>query len=200
MVKEFVLHNAHVLFALTTAVHFTKCLWLHLPMKNTQIQWMHRFNIWQVLGYFGREATYLLHTACLLWLRKQHHHHNCAVYSQFLPAAVFFLHAIQVFQNQLYSSKESGQCHVNMIKGMTSLKWNKSILFLNKEKKYPPIFVFQCYKSLNGSGPAYLSELLHVYTPSHTLCSFFDTSMLKIQQYECKTRGFCTFSCSGPHI
>ena len=49
-------------------------------------------------------------------------------------------------------------------------------------------------------GPAYLSELLHVYTPSRTLRSSSDTRMLEIQQYKRKTHGFCTFSCFGPHI
>ena len=34
---------------------------------------------------------------------------------------------------------------------------------------------------INSSGPAYLSELLHVYTLSRTLCSSADTRMLKIQ-------------------
>ena len=57
-----------------------------------------------------------------------------------------------------------------------------------------------CFSAIGGSGPAYLSELLHVYTPSHTLCSSSDTRMLEIQQYKRKTHGFRTFSCFGPHI
>ena len=57
-----------------------------------------------------------------------------------------------------------------------------------------------CFSAINGSGPAYLSELLHVYTPSCTLCSSSDTRMLEIQQYKHKTHGFRTFSCFGPHI
>ena len=57
-----------------------------------------------------------------------------------------------------------------------------------------------CFSVINGSGPAYPSELLHVYTLSHKLHSSFDTFMLKIQQYKRKTHGFCTFSCFGPHI
>ena len=57
-----------------------------------------------------------------------------------------------------------------------------------------------CFSAINGSGPAYLSELLHVYTPSRTLRSSSDTRMLEIQQYKRKTHGFCTFSCFGPHI
>ena len=57
-----------------------------------------------------------------------------------------------------------------------------------------------CFSAINGSGPAYLSELLHVYTPSHTLRSSSDTRMLEIQQYKCKTHSFRTFSCFEPHI
>ena len=38
-----------------------------------------------------------------------------------------------------------------------------------------------CFSAIIGSGPAYLSELLYVYTPSHTLRSPSDTRMLKIQ-------------------
>ena len=57
-----------------------------------------------------------------------------------------------------------------------------------------------CFGAINGSGPAYLSELLHVYTPSRTLRSSSDTRMLEIQQYKRKTHGFRTFSCFGPHI
>ena len=54
--------------------------------------------------------------------------------------------------------------------------------------------------AVNGSSPAYLSELLHVYTPSRTLRSSSGTRMLEIQQYKRKTHGFRTFSCFGPHI
>ena len=60
--------------------------------------------------------------------------------------------------------------------------------------------VCMCFSAINGSGPAYLSELLHVYTPSRTLRSSSDTRMLEIQKYKGKTHGFRTFSCFGPHI
>ena len=53
-----------------------------------------------------------------------------------------------------------------------------------------------CSSAINGSGPAYLSELLHVYTLSHTS----DICILKIQQYKRKTHGFRAFFCFGPHI
>ena len=57
-----------------------------------------------------------------------------------------------------------------------------------------------CFNAINGSGPAYLSELLHVYTPSRTLRSSSDTRMLTTQQYKRKSHGFRTFSCFGSHI
>ena len=57
-----------------------------------------------------------------------------------------------------------------------------------------------CFSAINGSGPAYLSELLHVYIPSRTLRSSSDIRMLEIQQYKRRTRGFRSFSCFGPHI
>ena len=40
------------------------------------------------------------------------------------------------------------------------------------------------FSAMKGSGPAYLSELLHVYTPSRTLRSSSDNCMLNIQQYK----------------
>ena len=54
-----------------------------------------------------------------------------------------------------------------------------------------------CSSAINGSGPAYLAELLHVYTLSHTSS---DICILKIQQYKRKTHGFRAFFCFGPHI
>ena len=44
-----------------------------------------------------------------------------------------------------------------------------------------------CFSAISGAGPANLSELLHVYTPSRTLRSSSDTRMLEIQQYKRKT-------------
>ena len=56
-----------------------------------------------------------------------------------------------------------------------------------------------CFGAMNGASPAYLSQLLHIYTPSRTLRSSH-TRMLKIQQYKRKRHGFRAFSCFGPHI
>ena len=52
-----------------------------------------------------------------------------------------------------------------------------------------------CFSAINDSGPAYLSELLHVYI---RLVHY--ALLLTIQQYKRKTHGFRTFSCFGPYI
>ena len=79
------------------------------------------------------------------------------------------------------------------------LSWNK-LHWLPISERIKDKVACMCFSAINGSGPAYLSELLHVYTPSRTLRSFSDTRMLEIQQYKRKTHGFRTFSCFGPHI
>ena len=56
------------------------------------------------------------------------------------------------------------------------------------------------YNAITGSAPSYLSELLHLYSPSRFLRSSSDTRMLKIQRFNRKTHGFRTFSHFGPHI
>ena len=58
--------------------------------------------------------------------------------------------------------------------------------------------VVVAFSVINGSGPAYLSELLHVYTPSGALRSSSETRLLKIQQYNRRSHGFRTFSCLDP--
>ena len=81
------------------------------------------------------------------------------------------------------------------------LSWKTDkLLWLHIRKRIKYKVACMCFNAINGSGPAYLSVLLHVYTPSRTLHSFSDTRMLKIQQYKRKTHGFRTFFCFGPHI
>ena len=76
-------------------------------------------------------------------------------------------------------------------------------VYVHKVRTYFTVFLrvcSQCFSAITGSGPAYFSELLHVYTPYRTLRSSSDTRMLEIQQYKRKTHGFRTFSYFGPHI
>ena len=56
-----------------------------------------------------------------------------------------------------------------------------------------------CYNAVTGSTPSYLSELLHLYSPSCSLHSSSDTCMLKLNTSTAKCMAF-TFSHFGPHI
>ena len=85
-------------------------------------------------------------------------------------------------------------CHHHSTPLLEKLHW----LPISEHLKYK--VACMCFSAISDSGPAYLSELLHVYTPPRTLCSSSDNHILEIQQYKHKTQGFCMFSCFGPHI
>ena len=55
-----------------------------------------------------------------------------------------------------------------------------------------------CFNVITGTGPQYLSELLHLYTPSRDLRSSADTLILKIPRSNSKTFGQRSFSRVGP--
>jgi len=54
------------------------------------------------------------------------------------------------------------------------------------------------FKSFNNQAPAYLSDLLHVYTPSRQLRSSADTRLLRIPHVRTKTFGQRSFSYQAP--
>ena len=102
------------------------------------------------------------------------------------------LQKIQIFAARLVLLAPCHHHHLTPL--LEKLHW----LPISEHIKYK--VACMCFSAVNGSGPAYLSELLHVYTQSCTLCSSSDTYMLNIQQYKNKTHGFRTFCCFGPHI
>ena len=58
-----------------------------------------------------------------------------------------------------------------------------------------------CYNAITGSAPSYISELLHLYSPSRSLHSSSDTRILKIQRFNRKTHGFRTLlTLWPPHL
>ena len=59
-------------------------------------------------------------------------------------------------------------------------------------------FTFLCFKSLNGSAPTYLSDLLHLYTPSRQLCSSADIRVFRISPFRTKSSGQRSFSYQAP--
>jgi hypothetical protein len=57
-----------------------------------------------------------------------------------------------------------------------------------------------CYKSLNNSAPIYLSNSLHLYTPTRSLRSASDPLCLHIPRSKLSTFGPRAFSVYGPSI
>ena len=82
---------------------------------------------------------------------------------------------LQKIQNFAASLILLAPCHHDSTPLLEKMHW----LPISERIKYKVACV--CFSAIIGSGPAYLSELLYVYTPSHTLRSASDTRMLKIQ-------------------
>ena len=57
-----------------------------------------------------------------------------------------------------------------------------------------------CFNAINYSTPAYLSDLLHLYSPSRSLRSSADTCLLKLSFYKWKTKDDRAFSYFGPSV
>ena len=57
-----------------------------------------------------------------------------------------------------------------------------------------------CFNAITSSTPVYLSDPLHLYSPSWSLCSSANIHLLKIPLYKCKTKGDCAFSYFGPSV
>ena len=57
-----------------------------------------------------------------------------------------------------------------------------------------------CFNAITSSTLAYLSDLLHLYSPSRSLRSSADIRLIKIQLYRCKIKGDRTFSYFGPSV
>ena len=55
-----------------------------------------------------------------------------------------------------------------------------------------------CFNVITSTGPQYLSELLHLYTPCRDLRSYADTRILKIPRSNSKAFGQRSFSHVGP--
>ena len=54
------------------------------------------------------------------------------------------------------------------------------------------------YSAVSGTGPEYLSKLVHIYTPSRSLRSSSDTRLLRIPSVRTKTYGQRSFSYQSP--
>ena len=99
---------------------------------------------------------------------------------------------MQNIQNTVARLILRAPCHQNCTPLLQQLHW----LPISERIKYKTA----CMQSQVPLSPSYLSELLHLYSPSCSLRSLSDTGMLKIQCFNHKTHCFCTFSHFGPHI
>ena len=84
--------------------------------------------------------------------------------------------------------------HQNCTPLLQQLHW----LPISERIKYKTTCI--CYNAITRAAPSYLSELLHLYSPSRSLRSLSDTRKLKVQRFNRKTHGFRTISRFGPHI
>ena len=57
-----------------------------------------------------------------------------------------------------------------------------------------------CFTAINSSTPAYLSDLLHLYSPFRSLRSGADTRIFKIPLFKCETNVDLAFSYFGPSV
>ena len=57
-----------------------------------------------------------------------------------------------------------------------------------------------CFNAISYSTHAYLSDLLHLYSPSRSHRSSADTCLLNRPLYKCKTKGDRAFSYFGPSV
>ena len=57
-----------------------------------------------------------------------------------------------------------------------------------------------CFHIVSGTAPLYLSELLHLYSPSRSLCSSSDTRIFCVLRMGRKAMGERSFQCIGPVI
>lgn len=57
-----------------------------------------------------------------------------------------------------------------------------------------------CYNVVTGSAPAYLSDLVSLYTPSRSLRSSTDCRLLRQGRYKRKSHGFRSFAIYGPQL
>ena len=120
--------------------------------------------------FFTEDAAKTLVTSCIL---SRLDYCNCLL----MGAPNFVFQPLQKIQNFAARLVLLAPRHYHSAPLLEKLHW----LPISERIKYK--VACMCFNAINGSGPAYLSELLHIYTPSRTPRSSSDTPiMLNIQQ------------------
>ena len=91
--------------------------------------------------------------------------------------------------NKHRNSKNSHTLHSNWKNQQVSVSFFLKLRISHKT-------VCPCFNMITSSTPAYLSDLLHLYSTSGSLPSSTDTCLLKIPLCKCRTKGDCAF-CYG---
>ena len=156
-------------------------------IKICQTAYFELKRISSIRRFLAEDATKTLVTSCIL---SRLDYCNCLL----MGTPNSLIQRLQKIQNFAAKLVLLARRHQHSTPLLEKLHW----LPISERIKYK--VACMCFSAINGSGPAYLSELLHVYIPSRTLRSYSDTRMLEIQKYKRKTHGFRAFSCFGPHI
>ena len=156
-------------------------------IKTCQTAYYELKRISSIRRYLTEDAAKQLVTFCVL-LRLDYRN------SLLMGTPNSVIQPTQKVQNTAARLILRAPCHQNCTPLLQQLHW----LPVSERTKHKTTCM--CYNAITGSAPSYLSELLHLYSPSRSLCSSSDTRMPKNQRFNRKTHGFRTFSHFGPHI
>ena len=155
--------------------------------KTCQATYLEFKRISSVRHYLSEDATKTLVTSCIL---SRLDYCN----SLLIGSPNTIIQPLQTVQNSaarlIFKSRRSQNCTPLLKK----LHW----LPVSERIKYKLCCL--CFKVITGSAPEYLSDLLHIYSPSRSLRSSSDTRLLKISTYKRKHHGFRSFAHYAPHI
>ena len=177
-----ILINTHTVYVRSQhrLLWFCQEPWIHSWLKTVHEEARHKNMsncLFRALHALVRSAGFSLNTQPRLLLLpiSSHGLTTATVSSWCTPNSV--IQPLQKIQNFVARLVLLAPRHQHSTPLLEKLHW----LPISERIKYR--VACMCFSAINGSGPAYLSELVHVYTPSRTLCSSSDTRMLKIQQY-----------------
>ena len=112
----------------------------------------------------------------------------------FLAPQNTFLTGFKKFKTARLIYRSSKFSHVTPL--LHTLHWLP--IEKKREKKINFKLASLCFESLNGCAPTYLSDLLHLYTPSRQLRSSVDTRVFRIPSFCTKSSGQRSFSYQAP--
>ena len=154
-------------------------------IKTCQTAYYELKRISSIRRYLTEDAAKQLVTFCVL-LRLDY----CNSLLMGTPNSV--IQPTQKVQNTAARLILRAPCHQNCTPLLQQLHW----LPVSERTKHKTTCM--CYNAITGSAPSYLSELLHLYSPSRSLCSSSDTRMPKTNASTAKPMAFALFHTLAP--